>query len=400
MRKAAPALARRLDRATVLRIVRERGPISRAEVAAMTGLAKNSVSSIFDALLAEGLIMSHGLADASVRGGRRRELWSVDPGAGCILGLDLERSRVAGALMDFAGRILVKRHATPRGRPGRRSMLRAARTVIDRLLSHESARGATMLGMGVGTFGRLDSAKAVANCYGLLPDWDDVPLKQILEEHSGLDATIETNLVAAAMAEQWFGAAREVRDFAVLLFRTGIGVGLCANGTILDGSSGRAGELGHVTVDEDGPVCICGGQGCLEAVASRAALIAQVEAAATRGIESTLLARRSPRTLTLDTVIDAANAGDALARRLLEETARHVGVALANVLCLTDPALVTIGPALSRAGDVVVATIEHEIRARIPGAGDRRVDIRVTPLGDDLVVLGAGALVLSKVFEG
>ncbi len=399
IRKAAPAMARQVNRAAALKIVRERGPISRAEVAAITGLAKNSVSSIFEALHDEGLICSDGLASASSKGGRRRELWRINPDAGRIIGLDLERSKVEAAVMDFAGRVLHKRSRKPSGKAGKQAILSATLSVIDALLQHDATQQAKLLGIGVATFGRLSPDKALANCYGLVPGWDDVPLKRIIEDHTGAPTTLETNLVASAMAEQWFGSARDVSDFAVLLFRTGIGVGLCANGTILDGSTGRAGELGHITVDEHGPPCACGSHGCLEAVASRAALADRLARAAKRRAKSMLLQQASPKSVTLDAVIDAAAAGDALARKLLAETAQHVGVALANVMCLTDPELVVIGPALSRGRDMIVDLIRDEIALRMPGASDRALRIRTSPLGDDLVLLGAGALVIAKVRE-
>lgn len=398
--KADPALARQFNRATALSLIRERGLISRAEVASITGLAKNSVSSIFDALHRQGLIRSNGLAKASQRGGRRRELWSIDPDAGYVMAVDLERSRVEAALMSFDGQILAKHRSTPRDSSKRAAILRALRSVLDKLTQDERLNGGRVLGLGVATFGRLDASKSVANCYGLVPDWDNVPLKEIIEKHTGYEAILETNQAASAMAEQWFGAARNMRDFAVLLFRTGVGVGLCANGSILGGATGRAGEIGHMTVDEDGPRCACGSRGCLEAMASRAALIRRVEQAGRACRNSVLVSRGKPSTVTLDRIIQAANSGDSLARRLLGETASHVGVGLANLLCLMDPELIIIGPALSKAGPAIIAHIAKEIEKRIPGARERSIRVEASSLGDDLVLIGASTLVFAKALEG
>lgn len=384
----------------MLGIIRERGPIARSEVAGITGLAKNSVSSIFEALHAEGLIRSDGLAQASQKGGRRRELWRIDPDTGFVVGIDLERSRIEGAIMTFDGEIVAKHRSTPRGAPSKAAILRSLRAVLDRLMADERLATGRVIGVGVATFGRLDAERSISNCYGLVPDWSDVPLRRIIEDQTGWEATLETNLVACATAEKWFGAARDAQDFAVLLFRTGVGVGLSANGSILSGASGRAGELGHITVDEDGPPCACGGRGCLEAVASPAALIAKVAAADKANSDSALVGVGKADSVTLDAVIQAANSGDRLAASILAETAQHVGVALASLLCLTDPELITIGPALSRAGEPVIREIEKEVRKRIPGADERALRIEPSPLGDDLVLIGAGALVFAQILEG
>ncbi len=397
MRRASPALARRVNRAAVLRLIRERGPISRAEVAAITGLARNSVGHIFDALRGEGLIVSRGYADAGRKGGRRRELWAINPDGGYVAALDLERSRVEAGLVRFDGTIVLKRRRTPRPDAGRQGILDAALRALDAVLEARPRAKGRFFGVGVATFGRLDPKKEVGDCYGIVPDWRNVPLKAILEERAGREVTLDTNEIAAALAEQWFGAARDARNFAVLLFRTGIGAGLCANGAVLDGATGRAGELGHITVDEDGPLCDCGSRGCLEAVASRTALRRRLAEAKGERRRSALLRGDAAETATLDSLIAAARQGDALAAQLLRETARHVGVALANVVCLLDPELITIGPALSRAGEEVIEQIAQEARARIPGADARTLDIRPTPLGDDLVLLGAATLVFSKM---
>ena len=196
-----------------------------------------------------------------------------------------------------------------------------------------------------------------------------------------LPIEVDNDANLGALGEMQWGAGRGYRDFTYLKVTTGIGAGLVLEGRLYRGAAGTAGEIGHTTIDENGPVCRCGNRGCLELFAATPALLE-------------LLRRRTDGTMTVRELIDCSDAGDPGCRRVLEDAGRHIGVALANLCNLISPQLIVVGGELAAAGDALLQPMrEATARGAVPAAG-QRVNIVPGELGDRAGVLGAVALAL------
>ncbi len=274
--------------------------------------------------------------------------------------------------------------------------------VIARMV--ESMRAAAgehpLLAVGVSTAGPCNPAKGIVTASPNLPGWRDVPLARLISEGLGLPAWIENDANAAALAEYRLGAGRGVSHMLLVALGTGIGGGLVLNGRLYHGASGGAGEIGHMTLVEDGPLCGCGRHGCLEALASGSALarIASEIVAREPGGMLASLSRdvaEAPSALTLE---QAAAAGDASAARAVDQAARYLGAGLTNLVDLFNPEVVAVSGNLRKmAGylDVAKAVVEREAY-RQAAADVRIVD---AALGDDAAALGAALTALDHLVE-
>lgn len=260
---------RSYNRRVVLETVRLYGPVSRTEIARRADLTTQAVSNITADLLAEGLLLDTGRRRTE-RGQPPIE-YEVNPDGGFTIGIEIAPGLVQAVVVNLAGRVLASR-ATPVDGPTPETAGPQLRAEVDALLATAGIDRTAVLGTGVvmpGPFGveGLSSVGPTA-----LPGWVGVDTAAFLGDAIGMPVQVENDATAAAVGERLHGAARDLRDFCLVHFGTGIGLGLVLGGQPYTGAFGNAGELGHVTVEPRGRPCFCGGHGCLERYASLHAL--------------------------------------------------------------------------------------------------------------------------------
>ncbi len=386
------------NRATVFRIVRDVGPIARVDLARQTGLNAATVTNIVDELLAAHLVEETGQGKSRV--GRRPIFLEVNPTARLTLGLDLARDSITGAIVDLAGRV-VERFAEPAG-PWLDGgvVLSTVEEMVGRLLAVLPASDRrALLGIGIGAPGRVSfsSGRYLAPpAYGA---WDGLALRQEVAARFGLPTFFDNNGNTSTLAELWFGAGQGIANFALITVGTGVGGGLVVDGDLYRGAHDLAGELGHMSVNLAGPRCACGNYGCLEMYVAVPRILAAVRAALTTGEPSLLRAEgHAAGALTLDDVISAAGAGDALAGRILADVSRHLAAALVNLLHAFDPELILIGRDLARAGSLLLAPVRQEVQQRAMAMLREHFRLEVAAL-PDAPVIGAATLAVREFFQ-
>jgi glucokinase len=248
-----------------------------------------------------------------------------------------------------------------------------------------------VLGLGVAAPGPLDPSSGVVYRAPNLPGWTDVPLGPALRRLTGLQTFVGNDANLAALAEARCGAGRGARDLVYLTVSTGIGSGLVVDGHLIVGARGAGGEAGHMAISLDGPLCGCGNRGCLEAYASGAGLVRRARGAMAAGRPSALVERGDA--LDAEDIGAAAEAGDPLARELLADAGRALGVGVRNLLHLLNPSVVVIGGGASRIGPRLWEPMRQVLDA--DALEIYRAGLRVVPaeLGDDSGLLGAALLV-------
>ncbi|MFB2582531.1 ROK family protein [Herbiconiux sp. P15] len=360
--KVLPEYTRGHNRSLVLQTLYRDGRRSRADIARETGLTRVTVSALVAELIADGLLVELGQREET-RPGKPATLLDLDRSAFVIVGLDLsEHSTFSGALLDLDGAISFRAEVELAGSTGDEAVEKVV-ALAERLLAEATA---PVLGIGVGSPGVVDLAGVVLSAPNL--GWSGVPLQDLLAERFGVPVVVSNDANAAMLAEHSFGGAES--DAMLVKIGHGVGGGLLLGGTPLFGSRFAAGEIGHVVVGTDGgAVCACGKRGCLETWLSIPNLI-----------------ERLGRPENVD-----ARERDAV----LREAGERLGIALAPVVGALDLGEVILsGPTELLDGTLASATLET-LRSRTMAAFHGSVSLRMTALGQDIVLRGAAVMVLS-----
>ena len=370
---------RRANRRDVLSLLRVSGALTQAEVSRATGLSHGSVSNIVRELTRQGLVSSR----SEVRNGRRIAEVTINPSAGLVCGIDFGNRHVRVAVADLSHRVrgevyqvLEYSHAAPA------SVSRASAMVREQL----AAAGADLRDLqvvAVGLPGPIDRDTGRTSSPAILPGWADFDVRAAFERSLGVMTVVDNDANLGALAEGFWGAGRGLSDFAYVKVSTGIGAGLVLNGTLYRGTSGTAGEIGHTTIEEDGPLCRCGNRGCLEMFAAAPALLALVRASHGDG-------------LTIEDVLRLGEAGDIGCRRVITDAGRHIGVALANLCNLLGPQLLIIGGELAAAGDLLLDAVRGSMARRAVSLPSPTPEVTTGRLSERAGVLGALALALQQ----
>jgi glucokinase len=221
---------------------------------------------------------------------------------------------------------------------------------------------------------------------------EGVPLKEELGRRTGLHVTVENDANAAAWGEFRFGAGSEATHLVFITLGTGVGGGVISHGLLLRGAQGAGGELGHITIQANGPRCGCGNHGCLEALASGTAIARRAREVASEYPNSALGRLAIERTVLGEDVSELAQGGDEAAISVLKETGVWLGIGLAGLVNVFNPEVIAIGGGAARAGDLILESARHEVRLRAQSPSRDLVQIREATLGAKSGVLGAAAL--------
>ncbi len=397
MRKGNRELIRRMNRNLVLNLIKSRGPISRTDIARLSGLSLATVSGITAELIEKGLIHEMGAGQST--GGRRPVLLRLNHEAGFVVGLKLMEHVITSAVTDLDAQVLHHR-VTPLPTdashpPSFEDLLPTIVQAVETTIAEAGVDRERVLGVGVGMAGLVDGKSGVCH-YSPFFGWRNVQMARPLAERLGLPVYLENDVNTLTIAEQWFGYGHDVEHFVVVTVGRGIGAGIVVNGQFYRGHLGGAGEFGHITLVDNGPPCTCGKRGCLEALASDPAVVRQARAAIALG-EQTALAGVEP--LTIDAIVAAADAGDALAQRLLAESGRWLGIGIATLVNILNPQMVIVGGEGVRAGAWRFDPMRDALRAHVFNGLAERLEIVIEPSGDEAWARGAACVVLSALFR-
>lgn len=313
---------------------------------------------------------------------------------GLIIGVDIGGTKTAVALATAEGRV-IRRHRMPT--PARQEpevLLEAICQAIEQVRGDVGM--GQVSGVGVGVPGPYDSRLEVLSSSPHLPMWRNVPLKQLLEKKLGKPAFVDNDANAAALGEHRFGAGVGTSHMIYITVSTGIGGGLILGGKLYVGASGAAGEVGHMTIDVNGPRCSCGNFGCWESLASGTALAREAVARLQTSADSRILelAGGDLGRVKAELIFEAYQQGDVLAAALIQRAAYYLGVGLANLINIFSPEMIVIGGGLSNMGEALLGPAESVARERAFSISASAARIVPAKLGDDSGVLGAVALAL------
>ena len=384
---------RALSRAQVLRAVRERSPISRADLAKRVPLSRATISSVVNELLEAGLVSEAGLATST--GGRRPTLLSYHPEARMAVGVATFNDEVMAVLTDLDGHPL-KYHRRPWG--GRRpdDLLQAVITTVGEICQEVERH--KILGLGVGLPGIVDMESGRLEM-SVSMGWLNGPVdaRRIIEEALHLPTFVANRSRIAALGELQVGVGRGVHSLLYVFIGQGIVAGLVLADEIYFGASFSAGEVGHITVVADGPLCKCGNRGCLEMFASEGAIVARAIAKARAEPSSALreITKGNLQLFTTDHILTCARQGDPAALEVLNETASYLGIALSATLNILNPQMLVLGGPLGcKAGPLLLEPTVREIERRTLPISLSAVKIVSGSTETECIAVGAAVLAL------
>ncbi|GAA0397181.1 transcriptional regulator [Acrocarpospora corrugata] len=357
----------------VTEAVRNAGTLTQAQLARTTGLSPATVSTIVRELRDLGVL-------AITSGGGRRNAVTLAPETGLLVGIDFGHSHLRVAIGEVTRQVLAERAIPFDVDASAAEGLLAAELLVDELLEAVGAERDDILGVGLGVPGPIDPLTGILGSSTILPGWVGINPALAMEERLGLAVHVDNDANLGALAEATWGAARGRRDVAYLKVASGVGASIIIDGRVYRGASGAAGELGHITIDENGRLCRCGNRGCLETLAGGLYLTELVRATHGPGV-------------TVSRLVELAVSGDVGCRRVIGDAGRHLGVAVASLCNILNPGLVVVGGALAEAGALLIDPILEVVRRlAIPSAA---AVLAVVPgvLGERAGVLGALASV-------
>ena len=392
-------LVRKLNTSLILDCLRTRGPLSRAGLSTAVGLNRSTVSSLVRDLLEENLVREIGF-QSSEKSGRPGMLLELNPDGGCAVGVEIGVDFISIVLTDFVAHVLWRQRVASDPQEAQKVIIERAEGMIQEAVRIGEARGLRSLGIGVGVPGLVDIRRG-SLVFAPNLRWRDVPLREMWTHRFDLPVFVENEANAAALGEYYFGVARDVQNLIYLSAGVGLGGGIIINGKLFRGSSGYAGEIGHMTMDPDGELCGCGKRGCWETVVGPRAIVRRVKEALETNAESEIrnLVDGDLSRVDVDVVVQAAQAGDPVARTALEEVGVQLGIGVANLVNTFNPQMVVLGGALSLASPFLLPVIEEVIQKHALAQPRAIVKVAASAHGADACVMGAVALVLDDILR-
>lgn len=389
---ARPANA---HQARLLRLLRDGGPNSRAELGDQVDLSRSKLAVEIDRLLETGLVVADGLAAS--RGGRRSHNVRLTPQLR-FLGVDIGATSVDVAVTNPELEILGHLNQPMDVREGPVAVFDQVLAMVAKLRDSGVAEGFD--GAGIGVPGPVRFPEGVPVAPPIMPGWDGFPVREALSQELGCPVMVDNDVNLIAMGEMQAGVARSVRDFFCVKIGTGIGCGIVAGGEVHRGTTGSAGDIGHIQVEPDGRPCPCGNRGCLEAYFGGAALARDAEAAGRDGLSDELAARlEAAGRLTAEDVAAAAAAGDGTSLDLIRDGGTRVGQVIAGLVSFFNPGLVVIGGGVTGLGHTLLASIRTQVYRQSLPLATGNLPIVLGELGPAAGVTGAARLISDHLFS-
>ena len=315
-----------------------------------------------------------------------------------VVGVEIGSRGRRAALADGDGAVLAER-ASPQPPNDPNSVIADVGVMVGECLDQAGVRSESIVRIGCGFGAPVDAATGVVLLSGRLPEWENVPLASLLEERLGAQTLVDNNARVAALGEARSGAARGERHVVYIHLGTGLGGGIVVDGHLYHGATTTAGEIGHLLMSEEGPLCSCGRPGHLEAYASGQAIVQRALALAPQRAPAgpLMAALGAGQSITPAFVFEAARAGDGAARVVIDDAVHYLGIALANLITTLNPGVVVVGGSVAEAGPLLFDPLQTVARRYISVGPARTTRIVPAGLKSDGVIAGAIALALQSL---
>ena len=383
-----------------MRCLRENAPISRAQLAEMTGLNKTTVSSLVQELIDRQFVREVGLEPAGQgRGaGRLAMMLTLDPQAGYIVSCEIGVDYIFVICTNFAPEIIWQRQEKIPTDMGQQQIIDRVLALLHQAASIGSDSCRSFLGVSVGVPGLVDQNSGVL-LFAPNLKWHDVALRQIIQDEFNAPVLVDNEASNAALGEFYFGAAKGYEEVLYISAGVGLGGGIVHDGQLFSGVTGFGAEFGHMTMDPNGELCNCGNRGCWETQVSQSALFRYLSKAFEKGSESILLESSNGdlEQITVPMVVQAARDGDQIAIGGLNEIGKHLGIGLASLVNALNPDLIVFGGIMSLASDYLLPVVNEMLEQSALKWNRIATEVVTAQQGLDACVMGGVAKVYQAI---
>jgi glucokinase-like ROK family protein len=383
----------------VMRALRRQGRISRSEISNITGWSKAKASQEIRSLVDKGYLVEFG--EGVSQGGRKPRLLRINNQLGYIAGIDIGATSMDIALADVTGLILQRRSEPTDVHLSAETVFGRCTELLLELIQEQGGSPTQILGIGVGVPGPVDFARGVLVAPPLMPEWENFLIRDFFKKtFQSAFVVVDNDVNIMALGEQRAGDGAGVDHFIFIKIGTGIGAGIISNGKIHRGSDGSAGDIGHICVDKEGPLCACGNRGCLEAMAAGPAIASKAMEAARNGSSPALSQIRESRggIVRPEDVNAACREGDQAALDIIRDSGQMIGDVLASLVNFFNPSYIFIGGGIANFGNHLLVAIRRAVLHRSLPLATTHLSIKFSKMGSTAGVVGAISLALDYLF--
>jgi glucokinase-like ROK family protein len=380
----------------IIEYLYKQGPTSNPDIARYTKMSSPTITKLVQELINLGLVIDMGIGESI--GGRKPNLFGINPNARYIVGVDIDCRMVKLGVFNLANEAVSEIITYFGNVKDKHQMFTELFSRLDSLLEQTNLDKQAFLGIGVSIPGLINS-KTGQTYMDLQIDGKKV--EELFSEHYELPVIIDSDSRVMAIGEQAFGYAKNKKDVLCLNICDGIGLGMILNGTVYRGKSGLAGEFGHINVVRDGNLCTCGKYGCLETVASGTALIEQAQAGIKKGQESLIseLVDHDIENIHVSDIIEAVNKGDIFAIEIINKLGHFLGEALSSLVHIFNPEMIIIGGKVALAENYLINPIENTLNKYTISHIKKDTKVVTSMLQEKVKLLGSVAMVMNRVFD-
>ena len=383
----------------LLDLIRAGGEVTKADLVSLTEYSRTKITGCIDSLLARKYIIENEAKEYS--GGRRSRTFSINGGLALVAGVDIGATSIDFAVADLTQKILIRYSEPALVREGPLKILGRVCTLLEKMIRESGLQVDNVMGIGIGIPGPVDFSLGTVVSPPIMPGWDNYPIIQTMQQwFPHANVVVDNDVNVMALGEVNAGIGKGINDLIFVKIGTGIGSGIICQGQIYRGASGCAGDIGHISVDKNGPFCPCGNRGCLEAMTGGPAMAERAVAAAIAG-KSPILMRMydaNGEKLTAEDVGRAAREGDNVSNEIIRESGQMIGDVLASLVNFYNPEMIVIGGGVSNLGNLLLSSIRQTVLNRSMPLATRNLNIVFSAIGPDAGVIGAVNLVMDYLF--
>jgi predicted NBD/HSP70 family sugar kinase len=378
----------------LLNLIYRSGAISRTRLAEITDMRAATVSDITKELLDKGIIKEEGSMNTGR--GRNQTLIKMNDNFLCALGISIEVNTIIIIIGTLQGKILKTVKESIRKYSSAEQITTLIIENIRKLL--DEFKHMKILGIGIGDPGIVDEKGEFSIFSSTMGYWKNVQLKPLIEKEFGLAVRLESNERLKALGEKKYGLAKEINDFVYLKLGDGIGISIISNGEVVRGFNGSSGELGHIHIENNNNICLCGSYGCLETVASMQSIVFQVKKALNNGVMSVIHEYcKDLDNLSFDDIEKALKLNDKLCMNIVEKAGNYIGVALANVVNILNPKMIVFDCEMKKFLEVILEPIKSNVYRNALRHATLKIEFKVTQLEELSSPLGAITIIFEEL---
>lgn len=389
-------LKKYLHEKKIINILYKGGPKSNKQISNYINLSPPTITRLLNNLISEGLVKDFGMGDSD--GGRKPNIYGINPDSRYILGIDIGRNIRRFALLNFHNEFVNELVCLPGKLENDPETVNHVYHQSLKIIKEAGIDYNKIMGIGIVMPGLINTR--TGRSYSYL-NYTDKPISQLFEEKFKLPVFTENDSNLMALGEHAFGLAKGKKNVLCLTLVTGVGMGLILNGKLYSGKSGFAGEFGHIIIEENGLLCTCGKKGCLETLASEEALVRMAKEGLEKGCTSIItdIADNKLANITPEVILKAAGKEDHFAIEILSKVGHYLGKGIATLIHLYNPEMIIIGGKMAKAGRYLTDSIKQTLNIRTISQIREDTKIVTSELGEKASVLGATSLAMQRILQ-